>query len=481
MGSGQQSKHRDGGVDAILAGDPGRESYHRAEEDLSKLRVPVFLHSDMPNERLYVAAMDGTGNSMFDDNPEGWSVVAKIHQQVRELQDEGVSNIATGYVEGTYTQNGLLNKPEKLWDGRFGHTFDERVETAYLQFCEQAKQWLDEDPEAQIRIVGVGFSRGGESIAALQRMVHERGIRDPLGARVERDAENLVVSIQYADRPLLAEPGKTPQVALLFDPVSTGVEEHDRRLPPSTLSTFQITAQHERRDLFPSSQHVAPGFSEDYRNYNAWVAAAHGNIGDTYLRNGLGTHSHNLGVEFLNRLSDTPYLEKRPLPEDPDQYVIHRSDQHMGGLYGTRGYDRDGVRDHVDTLAPERLCRQAVVDDCNRKEPIDETLDAQFERRTGASSQAPGKAVGGYVEEAADRSVWPGLNDIVERVSRAGPASGGDPMSAVLGEYLRGPWARQFQADVARELAAREEPSMHVASPQSSPAEPARESPAAAR
>ena len=439
------------------------------------------MHADMPNERLYVAAMDGTGNSMFDDNPEGWSVVAKIHQQVRELQDEGVSNIATGYVEGTYTQNGLLNKPEKLWDGRFGHTFDERVETAYLQFCEQAKQWLDEDPEAQIRIAGVGFSRGGEGIAALQRMVHERGIRDPLGAKVERDAENLVVSIQYADRPLLAEPGKTPQVALLFDPVSTGVEEHDRRLPPSTLSTFQITAQHERRDLFPSSQHVVPGFSEDYRNYNAWVAAAHGNIGDTYLRNGLGTHSHNLGVEFLNRLSDTPYLEKRPLPEDPDQYVIHRSDQHMGGLYGTRGYDRDGVRDHVDTLAPERLCRQAVVDDCNRKAPIDEALDAQFERRTGASSQAPGKAVSGYVEEAADRSTWPGLNDIVERVSRAGPTSGGDPMSAVLGEYLRGPWARQFQADVARELAAREEPSMHVASPQPSPAEPARESPAAAR
>ena len=478
MDSGQKSERRDGGIDVEIAGDAGRESFSRAEENLSQLRIPVLLHEDRPHERLYVAVMDGTGNSMYDDAPEHWSAVAKLYDQIEKRKPERIS---AGYVEGTFTQNGLLSKPEKLWDGRFGHTFDERVEAAYLQFCEQAKKWLDEDRQAQIRIAGVGFSRGGEGIAALQRMVHERGIRDPLGAKVERDAENLVVSIQYADRPLLVEPGKTPQVALLFDPVSTGVEEHDRRLPPSTLSTFQITAQHERRDMFPSSQHVVPGFSEDNRNYNAWVFGCHSNIGDTYGRNGLGTLSHNLGVEFLNRLSDTPYLEKRALPTDPDQYVIHRSDQHMGCLYGTRGYDRHGIRDQVDTLAPERLCRRAVVDDCNRKEPIDELLDAQFERRIGVSPELTGKPGKGVVPDPDDRSTWPWLNDLVERVSRAGAAKGGYPMSAVVSEYLSGPWARQFQADIARELAARAEPSLPVTPQQASPAEPARESPALAR
>lgn len=54
-------------------------------------------------------------------------------------------------------------------------------------------------------------------------------------------------------------------------------------------------------------------------------------------------------------------------------------------------------------------------------------------------------------------------------------------MSALVSEYLRGPWARQFQADVARELAAREEPPLHVALPQPPPAEPAREPPALVR
>lgn len=474
MGSNQSGRH-DGGVDVEQAGDVGRDSYDAAENDVGHMRIPVLLHSDRPHERLYVAAMDGTGNSLFDDKQESWSAVAKIHLHVRALEDEGIRNIATGYVEGTYTQNGLLKLPKKLADGRFGHTFDERVETAYLQLCEQAKQWIEEDPQAQIRVAGVGFSRGAEQIAALQRMVHERGIRDPLGAQVERDDENLVIRIRYADRPLLVEPGRTLQAALLLDPVGTGVEEHDRRLPPSTLSTLQITAQHERRDLFPSSEHVPPGFSEDQRSYNAWVAGCHSDIGDTYQRNGLGTLSFNLGVEFLNRLSDTPYLEKRPLPGDPDQYVIHRSDQHMNGMYGTRGYDRNGVRNQVDALAPEQLCRRGVVDDCNRKEPIDEALDARVERRTGTSLRAPAQAGDVGMDPAGDRSAWPGLNEIVERASGAGATNGSDLMSAVVSEYLRGPWARQFQADVARELAAREEQPLKVAPPQSSAVEPARE------
>ncbi|MCH6483131.1 DUF2235 domain-containing protein [Pseudoxanthomonas sp. LH2527] len=478
MQSSEEAQDRDGRIEVERTGEAGRESYRQAEAELAKLRVPLFLREGNAHERLYIAGLDGTGNSLFDDDPAHWSAVAKIYKQIEEARPP---RVAAGYVEGTFTQNGWLRTPEKLFDGRFGHTFDERVETAYFQFCVQAKEWLREDPAAQIRVAGIGFSRGGEQMAALERMIHERGIRDPESADYRVNGENLITRIEYADRPLLVQPGVTPQVALMIDPVQTGVEEHDRRLPPSTLTTFQLTAENERRDLFKATLHVSLGFSEDDRSLNLVRPGSHGDMADTYSRNGLGIENFNLSVEFLNRLSDTPYLEKRPLPEDPDQYVIHRSDQHMGGLYGTRGYDRDGVRDHVDTLAPERLCRQAVVDDCNRKAPIDEALDAQFERRTGASSQATGKAVGGYVEEAADRSVWPGLNDIVERVSRAGPTSGGDPMSAVLGEYLRGPWARQFQADVARELAAREEPSMHVASPQSSPAEPARESPAAAR
>jgi hypothetical protein len=472
MESGNETPSRDGKIEIERLRSSDRDSALQAEADLERLRIPVFLHAGNLHERLYVAGLDGTGNSMFDDAREQWSAVAKIYEQIEQTKPP---RVAAGYVEGTFTQDGVLRTPVRLLDGRFGYTFDERVETAYFKLCIQAKEWLEDDPQAEIRVVGIGFSRGAEEVAALQRMVHERGIRDPEGAVYKENSENLITRIRYADRPLLVEPGKTPQVALLFDPVQTGVGEHDRRLPPSTLTTFQLTAQHERRDLFKGTLHIPMGFSEDDRNLNLLRPGAHGDMADTYRRNGLGTDNFNLGVEFLNRLSDDGYLEKRAPPDDADQYVIHRSDQHMGGFYGTRGYDQDGVRDHVDMLAPERLCRRGVVDDCNRKEPIDEALDARVERRTGPSLRAPGQAGDADVDHARDRSAWPGLNEIVQRASRAGAANGGDPMSAVVNEYLRGPWARQFQADVARELAAREEQPLHVAPPQPSPAEPARE------
>jgi hypothetical protein len=380
---------RPDGVDTYPADQHDLDGYRQAEMDLERMRIPVLLHADNPHERLYIAALDGTGNSLFDDKQENWSAVAKIYDQVRLLDRQGVKNIAGGYVEGTFTQQGLLRTPERLWDGRYGHTFEDRIEMAYHQLCIQAKKWVDEDPKAEIRIVGVGFSRGAEEVAALERMIEERGIRDPADAKlvIDRGNENLITHIQYADKPLLVAPGKTLQAALLFDPVSTGVEEHDRRLPPSTLSTFQLTARDERRNLFKADEHIPVGFSENDRNYNVALAGAHSNIGNTYNENGLGVLSQNLGVAFLNRLSDQDFLQKQTVPDDPSLFVVHRSDQGMFGLYGTSSYTDDGLRDHVNQLAPAELCRESQPIDCQRKEPISEELDAHIERHTGPSRQ----------------------------------------------------------------------------------------------
>ena len=380
---------RSDGVDTYPADQHDLDSYRQAEANLDKMRIPVLLHTDNPHERLYIAALDGTGNSKFDDKPENWSAVARIHDQIEKTKSH---KIASGYVEGTFTQEGLLRTPERLSDGRFGHTFEDRVETAYHQLCEQASIWLDQDPQAQIRVAGVGFSRGAEEVAALERMIEERGIRNPKGAEltVDKGNQNLITHIQYVDKPLVV-PGKTLQAALLFDPVATGVEEHDRRLPSSTLSTFQLTANHEKRNLFKSDAHIPPGFSDNQRNYNAGLAGAHSNMGDTYIQNGLGIMSFNLGVNFLNRLSDKDYLQMRALPSDPAMYVIHRSEQGMHGLYGTSSFTKDGLRDHVNQLAPAALCKDRQAIDCQRKEPISEVLGAQVEWRTGQPSrqQAP--------------------------------------------------------------------------------------------
>lgn len=271
---GTIGRHPDG--DAYPADVRDLESYQVAEKQLDRLRTPVLLRSESSHERLFIATMDGTGNSMFDDDPKHWSAVAKIYQQVRDLKAAGITNIAGGYVEGTFTQNGLLRTPERLWDGRFAHTFDDRVETAYYQLCVQAKAWLQEDPNAVIRVAGVGFSRGAEEVAALLRLIEERGIRDPDGAHYTMDSDGIITRIEYDDRPPLVQPGRTLQAALLFDPVATGVEDEDRRLPSSTMSVFQISAEDEKRDPFKVNDHVPPGFSEDYRNLNVIVGGAQG-------------------------------------------------------------------------------------------------------------------------------------------------------------------------------------------------------------
>lgn len=369
---GQHDKRPDG-VDTYRTNDQDLDSYKKAEIALSQLQVPVLLHASNPHERLYIAGMDGTGNSMFKDDPEKWSVVARIHKQIESLDHP---KIAAGYVEGTFTQNNWLKRD---WDGLTGYTFERRVETAYKQFIDQSKEWLAKDPQAQIRLVGVGFSRGGEEIASLQRLIHQRGIQDPDGATYSYDEDDLVTSVAYSKPPLVS-PGQTLQGALLFDPVDTGVAEHDRRLPPSVVVGFQITAKYERRDQFPASDVIQPGFSEGHRFLNFGVSASHGGVGNIYALNAIGIRNSNLGVDYLNAYSDMPFLTKQAVPQDPELSVIHRSDQHMHGLYTTFGF-RDGVRNHDRILVTRALCRRDPSQDCWNKDPIDPALEATLERR----------------------------------------------------------------------------------------------------
>ncbi len=170
------------------------------------------------------------------------------------------------------------------------------------------------------------------------------------------------------------------QAVVLFDPVDTGVAEEDRRLPSSVVSALQITAEDERRDLFPASDVLVFGFSEQGRFLNIMVGGSHSDIGDSYLLNGLGIRSHNLGIDYLNALSDQPFLVKRAIPADPELSVVHRSDQHMHGLFTTFGF-RDGVRNHDTILVTRALCRRDPSQDCWHKDPIDPALEATLERR----------------------------------------------------------------------------------------------------
>lgn len=178
-------KHKEGS-DGILEDDTRlipvtRQDFHlydQAQQSLSYLSTPVLLHTNSPHERLFIANFDGTGNDAEHD-PEHITNIGVFYKELKKISGQN-SHIFAHYLSGPGTQSGLF---ARVADGAIGYTYDPRIEEMYGEFIRQADKWLEEDPEAQIRILATGFSRGAEQAAGFTRVVHERGIQDPAGEK----------------------------------------------------------------------------------------------------------------------------------------------------------------------------------------------------------------------------------------------------------------------------------------------------------
>lgn len=369
------NRHPDG-IRADAATAAHLASFGQAERGLENFSAPVLLDESRPEQRLFVASFDGTGNSKRE--PDKLTNIALVDEQIRSYarvaEDRlGYVPIHAGYVAGPGTQGGLSG----LIDAAHGGSYEARIEDMYLQFVVQAQKWLIENPDADIRIIATGFSRGAEQAAGFTRLVEERGIQDPTDAVFERNADGLIIGQVIYPNPPLRAAGQVIQAAALFDPVGTGApRQNDRRLAESVVSGFQITAMHERRNLFQGTWITDFGATPDGRFLNVSVAGAHSDIGGGYRRDGLGILSGNLGIDYINTMIRPPPLEKQALPDDPDRYVIHRSQEHAF-FYGTSIFDRSGERRMQELLAPPNVCRL----DCRDAMPRNEALAASVEWR----------------------------------------------------------------------------------------------------
>ncbi len=375
---------RNDGVPYYEADARRLQSYVDAADALSRFQTPVLVHAGNPHEYLYVAAFDGTGNDVYKD-PQHATNIAKLHKQILE---GGNRQISAGYVPGPGTQDHYL---ARTLDGIDGNTYDERVEKMYQLFIEKAKQWRAEDPQAEIRIADIGFSRGSEQAAGFARLVHERGIQDQAGAHYSLDRDGQITHVEYTRPPLVA-PGQVAQAVGLFDAVGTGepVRDHDRRLPPSVISGFQIISADERRGLFKSDRIIDPGMTPDGRFLGVIVAGVHSDVGGSYHRDGLAIRSDNLMTDYLNALSDRPFLKLQAVPDDPRLNVVHRSEDGMLIYRLGHKIDRLSPDGYNELLVPKREAAQ--VSDPYNAEPRDETLNRQFERRpvkAGAHTVTP--------------------------------------------------------------------------------------------
>lgn len=429
---------RDDGVSYYPADAQRLQSYVDAERQLAQFQAPVFLHADNPHERLYVACLDGTGNDETQSRFGPETNVAKIYDQIIALNDP---RIRQGYVPGPGTQDHWATR---TLDGMTGGTYEERIETAYKQFIDQARDWKRQDPQAEIRVVDLGFSRGAVEAAGLARLIQERGIQDPSGAQYAYTHDSLVKHVEYTKPPLVA-PGQVAQAELLFDPVGTGApHRHDLRPPPSVISGLQITAEDERRRMFKSDRIIDPGQTPDGRFLGVTVAGAHSDIGGGYNRDGLAIRSDNLAINYLNALSDKPFMRNLAEPDDPRLDVVHRSEE-AEWYYRIGEVNRDKPNGYVERLVPQVIVgrdrqtnapvygeRPGVHDPFNA-EPRDERLNAQFARQPVQADLSPNTATVSPITKGSS------IDDMFDGLCAAAAKGDCAGMRVIGGAYLESP------------------------------------------
>lgn len=348
--------------------------YGQAQALQAQQQVPVLQCAGNSHEYLYFALFDGTAQDADDPKQEKTNV-GLLKEQVYGLRRESELRVGGHYVPGIGTQDNFFSRG---FDQVFAFSWDEKVEDAYRELANQAKEWKGRDPDAQIRLVEAGYSRGAVLAPGLARLVDRYGIVDPEQLRFGRDPYgNITVE---SPRPPLVAPGQTAQAMLLFDPVATGLPAHyDARLPGSVISATAMIAMGERREAFAQLAILDPGLSPDRRFANLPQPGGHSNVGGGSREAGLEAGAFNVAVDYLNALADRPLFRFRDLPHEPAQYTTYQA----RGITAMPGLDDDGVRD-----LREELANCKVVDPCRDGEPVDEALAARFAYR-GVQVQAP--------------------------------------------------------------------------------------------
>lgn len=331
-----------------LATEEHLRSYERAAMQMREFKVPALWNRNDPHSYMLYGLLDGTGNDVEQDKLHATNV-AKLRDEVIALQKAGVRNIGVEYKEGPGTQKNFV---ENTIDGATGRTSLARAEEMYKRLVENAAEIHKADPHAKISFHLEGFSRGASTVPLLARMIHERGIPDTRSAveRIDEHGNTIRTYTRY-----LQPPGGTPMSVGLYDPVPTGYLEDyfDRRLPPSVVSGFQVNAAHERRGLFPVDRIIPEGLSQDGRFLSVTVAGVHSDIGNSYLRDGLGNRSINLMTDYRNTLMGEPLFQRVYETTDPRMNVIHHSTEGNMLFRNAPKVDRASPAGEVRQLTPD--------------------------------------------------------------------------------------------------------------------------------
>lgn len=342
----------------------------QAGRTMTQLRVPILQQADNPHEYLFLTFMDGSGQDVNNPKLGPPTNVGWLSEQAKALESKPELRIGTHYTKGIGAHDFALAR----WvDGALALSWDDGIKEMYLDLAKQARKWIDDDPDAQIRIAGVSYSRGAVQQAGLYRLIDQYGIANPDGLRFGRDAQgNLTVETKHAP---LVPPGQVPQAAFLLDPVATNMPRNfDARLTPSTISRVAPRASNEGREFYPHHAIIVPGMADNNQSLNVPVPGGHANVGGGNRAQGVEIVVGNLAADYLNHLTSKPLFEKRAMPRELDAYLLSQAEG-ITAVWGL-GKDRDGQRN-----LQEELANCKIVDPCRGSERVDQAMAAQFDYR----------------------------------------------------------------------------------------------------
>lgn len=196
-----------------------------------------------PNARVFIACMDGTWNDAANVPPgESQTLVAKMFEESAAADSD---DLESNYVHGVGTQT---SKTRVLFEGASGYGCEGRAEGMHARMVETIRQWKLENPDVEVHVHAVGFSRGAATALHFLNLVHSRG------GYLEGEISPL--------NPLNLQPGQIKSSAILFDVVATGQESTLRlTVPESTQAVLHLMAGGEERRHFPVTTLGDPRFS----------------------------------------------------------------------------------------------------------------------------------------------------------------------------------------------------------------------------
>ncbi len=327
---------------------------------IADMRVPK-LHGNNRHEHLYYAMFDGSNQTRDQQrNAQEGKVRTAVGYFADAIESQGRKHgIAVGYQTGVGTEGDVLQRVRGLAEGKGAI---DKIERQYEDLSAQMAAWRKQDPQAQLRVVGMGFSRGGDQAAAFLRLVHERGVLQP-GSKDH----------------YLVPPGKVPQAAILLDPVASGeLEKTDRRLPSSTMFAVQVVSRDERRLGFESNPVLPDGASSDGRFLSVTVPGGHGDTAHGHPKDAASVRVENALVDVINAFSGKHIIDK--VPQSKDAYLkLHDTRWSVPtSLNELLGDNDPGARAARKSLAPEAKCANDV-NACYRSDAVDKSMQKQFQ------------------------------------------------------------------------------------------------------